>query len=178
MTQEKDFEVIELNGLKLIRFRGATAKSINSDVYWTQEIYCKYWGDYATQVPRFRPEYPTPQEFADESLEYILHRMWPKGLHGDVSDLLQKARVVAFEGHGNQNDEMGWYAHIHDGECIPVRELLNHFNSSGYETVLFGVCNPEKSHLEPQRGSVIYPLGDFGIEPNDFEIVVKTATVR
>lgn len=178
MARERDFEVVEFSGLNLIRFRGARASSITADVYWTKEIYGKHWGFYATEVPRFHPEYPTPQEFGDEVLEDILHRMWPAGLPADVSNLLKKTKVAAFEGHGNQDGTMGWYAHIHDGKCIPVRELIEYFDFSGYETVLFGVCNPERSGLEPQRGSVVYPLGDFGRDTAAFEMVVKTAAVR
>ncbi len=178
MIQEKDPEIIEIRGLRLIRYCDAAAQSLRADLYLTREMYGRYWGDYATQVPRFRPQYPTQAEFANEAFEYILASAWPNGLPEDVRDLMSKTRVCAFNGHGNQYDDIGWGAHIQDGKRLPIRALLDHYQSSGYETMFFAVCNPNREHLEPQRSSVIYPVGMFGINPDDFEMVVKRCPIQ
>jgi len=177
MTQERDFETFEIEGLELIRYSDSTALSIIVDLFLTLEKYGEYWQNYGTQIEKLRSDWPTPSEFANESLEYILKVGWPYGLPEDVRGLMSKTRACVFEGHGYQYDDIGWGAHFNNRKRMSVSKLLTDYNSLGYETVMFAVCNPNREHLEPQRGSVIYPVGNFGIEYKEFEMVVKTTSL-
>ena len=170
---ERDFQVVEIGGAPILRYDNATANSVHADVYLTNEIYDKMCGDYATQVPRFRPNWPTPEEFANEALGYVLDLGWTNGLSVDVRDLLVGSRVALFNGHGNHYNDIGWGTHLYDGKLIPMAQLLDHYQISGYETILFAVCNPEADHLDPRKGAVIYPVGNFGIDPDEFKMVVR-----
>ena len=173
MNPERDLQVIEIEGAPVLRYDNATANSVRADVYLTKEIYDKICGDYATQVPRFRLGWPTPEEFANEALEYVLDLGWSNGLPEDVMDLLSGRRVALFNGHGNHYNDIGWGTHLYDGKLIPMAQLLDHYQISGYETVLFAVCNPKSDHLVSRKGAVIYPVGNFGINPDEFEMVVR-----
>ena len=172
MSLEKNFEIVKFEDLKVIRYRGAISDSVKVDLFLTLDMYDKYEGTYAQIVPRFRPKYPNAEEFANESLEYILDLAWQDGLPENVKNLMSNGKVAVFDAHGTHYDDIGWGVHIQDEGRIPITRLLDeHF--SEYDTVLLTVCNPNRQQLEPQKGSVIYPLGFFGIEPNDFEMVVR-----
>ena len=69
---ERDFEVVEFDGLRAIKCPPAEHQQIIADVFMSRIIYGDRWYDYAIAAPRFTQEYPTPKEFADDSLEYIL----------------------------------------------------------------------------------------------------------
>src|SRR3989344_1812898 len=112
---ERDFEVVEFGGLRIIKCPGASAQSVsNADFYMTRERYGESWSDYATQVPRFRPAYPSPAEFGDESLDQVLSVAWPNGIPEDIAALLSGSRVAVFDGHGNSYEGIGWGAHIEE----------------------------------------------------------------
>ena len=173
--ETKNFQVVEIFGLPVIKYEGAISDSIVADLYLSQERFDISEQGYAQSVPRFRRNWPTPQEFANESLDDILYTAWPSGLPAEVKNLLLMGKISVFDSHGNNYDELGWGANIHNGGIIPTSRLLDYFESLCYSTALITTCNPKREHLEPKKISVIYPIGLFGRE-GEFEMVVRRAS--
>jgi len=171
----QEFQIVKVFGLPIFKYEGANTGHIVADLYLTQDILGRLEGEYAQAVPRFRANWPTPQEFANESLDGILSMAWPGGVPSDAQSLLSAERTCVFDSHGNHYEEGGWGAHIGSDVIIPIPALLDYFHSSGYCAVLITTCNPEKMHLEPRIGSVIYPIGLFGRATGKFKMIVRKA---
>lgn len=173
---EQLFEVVRFNEARLLKYPGATHpkdRSLRADVYLSLAMFDDFEGSYAQIVPRFRPQWPTPQELADEALEDILDRGWQRNIPADVRTLLATTRTAVFSAHGDTLDDMGWYAHIEDDIRIPVQTLVEkHF--SAYETLILAVCNPAGEEVLPIQGTVIYPAFFFGV-PEETEMITKKA---
>ncbi|OGE72068.1 hypothetical protein A2617_02800 [Candidatus Daviesbacteria bacterium RIFOXYD1_FULL_41_10] len=173
---EQEFEVVTFDGAKLARYCGASFpedRSLKADVYLSLDMFYDFEGSYAQVVPRFRPNWPTHQELADEALEDILLRGWQRKIPPDVRTLLATTRTAVFSAHGNTLEDTGWYAHIEDEVRIPVQTLVEK-HLSNYETIILAVCNPEGATVLQVQGTVIYPAFLFGV-PEETEMITKKA---
>lgn len=172
---DQEFEVVKFDGAKLVRYSGASFpqdRSLKADVYLSLDIFDDFEGSYAQIVPRFRPNWPTHEELADEALEDILLRGWQRNIPADIRTLLTTTRTAVFSAHGNTLEDIGWYAHIEGDTRIPVQTLVEKYLSS-YETIILAVCNPEGAEVLHVRGTVIYPALFFGV-PEETEMLKKT----
>lgn len=172
---EQLFEVVRFNRGRMLKYSEASFpqdRALKADIYLSPEMFGRLEAGYACMVPRFRPQWPTPQEFADEALNDVVRRGWTKGqIPQEVRDLLATTRVAVLSAHGNIHPKKGWYAHIERGIRIPVQTLVEK-HLLGYETIILGVCNPTGESILPIRGTVIYPVSSFGI-PDETEMIIK-----
>lgn len=164
-----DFQVKYVGDLRVISFEGAHARGINADMYWSRDCYGRYWEDYAFIVPRFRPEYPSVQEFSDSSLEYLLGLMWPQGLPELLAEKLKNGKVAVFESHAAQYEDIGWAASVDDG-LVPVRDLVEWYLRLKYDCIVIATCNPDREDLTPVNCLLTYPLGILGPDQSEFEM--------
>lgn len=172
----QEFEVITFDEARLVKYAGASYpqdRSLKADIYLSLAMFYDFEGSYAQVVPRFRPQWPTEQELADEALEDILLRGWQRNIPADIRTLLATTRTAVFSAHGNTLEDIGWYAHIEKDTQIPIQTLIEkHF--SNYETVILGVCNPGGDEPLPTCRTVIYPALFFGV-PEETEMITKKA---
>lgn len=159
--------------LKYSEARFPKDRTLKADIYLSPEMFGNIEADYACIVPRFRPQWPTEEEFADEALEDVVRRGWVGGqIPQEVRDLLATTRTAVLSAHGNTHPKKGWYAYIEKNVRIPIQTLVEK-HLSGYETIIFGVCNPTGERVLPVRGTVIYPASLFGI-PGGTEMIIRT----
>ena len=97
---EQEFEVVTFDGAKLARYCGASFpedRSLKADVYLSLDMFYDFEGSYAQVVPRFRPNWPTHQELADEALEDILLRGWQRKFPLMLGLCLQLQELLYFQ---------------------------------------------------------------------------------
>lgn len=178
VMSERLFEVVRFNRARILKYSEANLpqdRNLKADIYLSLEIFGKLEAGYAQIVPRFRPSWPTPKEFADEALEDIVCRSWVGGeIPQEVRDLLATKKTAVLSAHGNTHPKKGWYAYIEKGIRIPIQTLMEK-HLSDYETIILGVCNPTGERILPVRGTVIYPALLFGI-PEETEMIIKKST--
>lgn len=173
--RERLFEVVRFNRARILKYSEARLpqdRTLKADVYLSPEMFGSLEADYATMVPRFRPQWPTPQEFADEALADTVCRGWAGGeIPREVRDLLANTKTAVLSAHGNTHPKKGWYAYIERGIRIPVQTLIEkHF--SDYETIILGVCNPTGERILSTRRTVIYPALFFGV-PGETKMIIE-----
>jgi hypothetical protein len=178
---EQSFEVVRFNEAKLLKYSGASHpqdRSLKADLFLSSDIFDDYENAYAQVVPRMRHTWPTPQEFADETLADILCRGW-RNIPTEVRGLLATTRTAVFSAHGNtysnsQGEDSDWYAHIEGDHVIEIPTLIKYL--SDYETIILGVCNPGRIQPASFKGTLIYPSYMFGLS-DETEMLTKTAQI-
>ncbi len=176
---EQGFEVVRFDRARIIKYSEASYpkdRSLKADIFLSREMFGSLEADYAQIVPRFRPQWPTDEEFADEALEDVLNRGWVGGdIPQEVRDLLTTTKVAVLSAHGNTHPKKGWYAHVERGIRIPIQRLVEK-HLANYETIIFGVCNPTGEDVSPIRGAIIYPNANFGV-PGEAEMIIRRVSL-
>lgn len=179
---EQLFEVVRFDEARLLRYSGASHpedRSLRADLFLSFDIFGDYEGGYAQIVPRMRPTWPTPQEFADETLADILGIGW-RNIPIEDRNSLVGSRVAILSAHGNtfvDSDKDNpvaddWYARLEGDLVIPIPELLEK-HLSNYEVVVLGVCNPGRREPAPSRGTLYFPSYMFSFS-DETEMVTRT----
>ena len=168
---DKLFSAIDYKGRSMFFFDNARYEGHSIDVLVSDEILSKHEVHYEIECGRLGSPLPSIQTVADDVLESIIKYAWPDGVPNDVAGLITKKKTIAISSHGNSYPGIGWGIHVAGDVVVPVSVVMDRLLSEGYESLIFAVCNPERQRLKPSSGVVIYPLGIFGPEPEQFKMV-------
>src|SRR3989344_2898607 len=128
----EDFELVEICGLSFVKYLGASSRisDLKSDIYIGREMFSAYINDYAREIPRTRNDYPEPEAVAADCLDSVIMLAWLSGIPSDILSRLQNSRVVMIDTHGNNEDQLGWYA-MSLNKMAPIKDILDKYLSMG-----------------------------------------------
>ncbi|MEK6968738.1 MAG: hypothetical protein AABX51_09025 [Nanoarchaeota archaeon] len=178
-----DFERVPIGNDHILKYSGLIAPSATSDFYMTRLCYGENALNYCRGFHTSTSGIWSLEDMPQAALEAKLAMAWPSGIPEGIHKQINSGTFTVFEGHGasvlNQ-----WMVSM-SGGCVNyfgkiiepitfvrVEDLLGDVLKE-YDTVMLAVCNPERMQMKRQNGVLIYPLGNFGPDRNEFELVVS-----